>query len=132
MPKSGRPDFGSSRAMTPGASTFILNSLPAFADMLTFDGNRRIDDLPSRHCALRYNRRGIVLRRIEGEIAGHVHVQLPGAPHAPPQRRGGGIEFDPFATGIYGPVFGRTGSRAAPRRLGARAARPELGGGLAA
>ena len=56
-----------------------------FADMLAFDGNCRIDDFASRHGALRYNRRRIVVGRVEDEVAGYVHVQLPGAPHAPSQ-----------------------------------------------
>jgi hypothetical protein len=61
-----------------------------------------------------------VLGRIEGEIAGDVHVQLPGAPHAPSQRREAGIEFDPFATGIYGPVFGRKVAAVSPACSGDR------------
>ncbi len=65
------------------------DALPAFPNMLTLNGHGRIDDLPPRDRAFRYDRRRIVLGRVENEISGHVHVQLAGAAHAPAQGRGG-------------------------------------------
>src|ERR1700730_1746687 len=43
--------------------------LTAFADVLALDGHTRIDELAAKHRALGYDRRRIMLRRVEGEIA---------------------------------------------------------------
>ena len=112
-------------------SILLEPALTAFADVLALDGDARIDELPAPHGPLRYDRRRIVFGGVEDEVAGHVHVQLPGASHAPSQRCGAGIEFDPFATGIYGPVFGRKGCRGVTGLLGRQAARPGLSRRLA-
>src|SRR6516164_4947408 len=73
----------------------------ALAEVLGLDGDARLGHGPAGHRAFGLDLRPVMLGRVEGEVAGHVHVELALAQHAPfePRRRRG--KLDALAIRIY-------------------------------